>query len=66
MGNCIGFMGFWDYAVNAYSGMRVFLPLDIKLELGPPLYTIGGFIVYTLGGGAGTSGEIIIGPEGDM
>ena len=46
--------------------MGVFLPLDFKLELGPPVSNIGGCAVCTFGGGTGTSGGIMLGPEGDM
>ena len=59
-------MVFWTCAVNAKSGMGFFLPLDLKLELGPSVYTLGGCAVCTLGGGTGTSGGIMLGPEGDM
>ena len=46
--------------------MGVFLPLGLKLELGPLLSNLGGCAVCTLGDGTGTSGEIMLGTEGDM
>ena len=46
--------------------MGFFLPLDVKLEIGPPLSNLGGWAICTLGGGTGTSGGIMIGPEGGM
>ena len=57
---------FWNCAVKAKSGMGVFLLLDIKLEPGPSVSTLGGCAVCTLGGGTGTSGGIMLGPEGHM
>ena len=56
----------WNCAVNANLGMVFFLPLDLKLELGPSVSTIGDCAVWTLGGGTGNSGRIICGTEGDM
>ena len=44
--------------------MGVFLHLDLRLELGPSVSTLGVCAVCTLGGGTGTSGGIMIGPEG--
>ena len=55
---------FWNCGVNAKIGMGAFLPLDINLELGPSVSTLGGCAVYTLGGGTGTSGGVMLGPEG--
>ena len=52
---------FWNCAVNAKFGMGVFFPLDIKLELGPSVSTLGGCVVSTPGGGTGTSGRIMFG-----
>ena len=66
MGNCIGFMFFWNCAVNVKSGMGVFLLLDLRLELGPSVSTLRGCAVCNLGGGTETSGGIILGPEGEM
>ena len=57
---------FWNCAVNAYFGKGFFLPLHLKLELGPPLFTLGGCAVCTLGGGTGNSAGILLGPEVDM
>ena len=66
MGNCIGFMKFLELCCQCKVWNRIFLPLDIKLELGPSMSTLGGYTVCTLGGGTGISGRIIFGPEGDM
>ena len=66
IGNCIGFMSFWNWAVKAKSGIGVFLPLDLNLELGPSVFTLGGCAFCTLGGGTGTLGGIMLGPERDM
>ena len=44
--------------------MGVLLPLDIKLELGLSVSTLGGCAVCTLGVGTEASGGIMIGPEG--
>ena len=57
---------FWHCAVNAYRGWGFLLPLDLKLELGLPLSTLGGCAVFTLGDGIGTSGGIMCGPDGDL
>ena len=62
----IGFMSFLEFFCQSKSGMGVFLPLDLKLELGPPLSTLGGCAVFNLGGGIGNSGVIMLGPEVDM
>ena len=58
--------GVWPCAVNAYHGLWFLLPLDLKLELGPPISTLGGCTVFTLGDGIGTSGGIMCGPDGDL
>ena len=55
---------FWHCAVNAYCGQGFFLPLDLKLELCPPLSTLGCCAVFTLGGGIWTSGGKLLGPDG--
>ena len=57
---------FWNCAVNKKIGMGVFLPLDLKLELGPSVSTLGGYAVCTIAGGIGTSGGIMLRPEGAM
>ena len=57
---------FWNCAVNEKCGMGVFLLLDLKLELGTSVSTLGGCAVCNLGGGTETSGRIMFGPEGDM
>ena len=57
---------FWHCAVNAYRGRGFLLTLDIKLELGPPLSTLGDCAVFTLGSGIWNSGGIIFGSDGDM
>ena len=46
--------------------MGFLLPLDIRLELGPTLSTLGGCEVCTLGGGTGTSGGVMLGIDGYM
>ena len=51
---------------NANFGKRLFLRLDLKLELLHPVSTLGVCAVRTLGGGTGTSGGVICGPEGDI
>ena len=66
MVNALASWVFWNCAVNEKSGMEVFLPLDIKLELGPSVSTIGGCAVYTLAGETGMSVGIFIGPEGGI
>ena len=58
--------GVWPCYVNAYCGLGFLLPLDLKLELGPPMSTLGGCSVFTLGDGLGNSGEIVCGPDGDL
>ena len=58
--------GVWPYAVNEYRGWKFLFLIDLKLELGPPLYTLGGCAVFTLGDGLGTSGVIVCGPDGDL
>ena len=45
--------GVWPCAVNAYRGWTILFPLDLKLELGPPMSTLGGYEVFTLGDGIG-------------
>ena len=57
-------LGFGNCAVNAYRGQGVLLPLDLKLEMGPPVYTLGGCALFTLGDGIRTSGGIICVPDG--
>ena len=57
---------FWNCDINAKLGIRFFLPLDLKLELGPFISTPGGCSGCTLGGGTGNSGVIMCGLEGDM
>ena len=64
--NGFSLQGVWHCAVNAYRGLGFLLPLDVKLELGPPISTLGGCAVFTLGDGIGTSGVIMCGPDGDM
>ena len=58
--------GVWPYAVNAYRGLIMLFPLDLKLELGPPISTLVGCAVFNLGDGIGTSGGIVCGPDGDL
>ena len=57
---------FWNCAVNEKLGIWFFLPLDLKLELGPSMSTLGGCACCSLGGGTGNSGRIMCGPEGKM
>ena len=57
---------FWNFSVNAKSGLGVLLHLDINLELGPSVSTLGGCAFCTLGGGIRTSGGIMLVPEGEM
>ena len=66
MGKCIGFMGFLDLCCQYKNWNGIFLALDIKLELGPSVSTLGGYAVWNLGGGIGTSGWIMLRHEGDM
>ena len=53
-------------AANANFGTVFFLKLDIKLELGPPVSTLGGCTGLTLGVVTGTYGIIMCGTEGGM
>ena len=64
--NALASLTFWDCDVNVKLGMGFLLPLDIKLELGLSVSTLGGCSVCTLVGGTGTSAGIMIGPEGYM
>ena len=57
---------FLNYSVNENCGEGFLLPLDLNLELGTSVYTLGGCTFCTLGGGKGTSGRIMFGPIGDM
>ena len=57
---------FCNFSVNTKCAMGFFLPLDLSLELVPSVSTLGGCTVCTLGGGTGTSGRIIFGPEGEI
>ena len=57
---------FWNFSVNAYCGRGFLLHLDLKLELGPSLYVLGGCAVFTLVDGIGTSGLIMCGTYGEM
>ena len=57
---------FWNCAVNTKCGMGFFLNLDLKLELGTSVSTLGGCAVCNLSGGTGTSGRIMFEPEGDL
>ena len=57
---------FWNFSTNAKLGIGFFLPLDIKLELGPSVSNLGGCSGCTLFGGTGTSGIMVCGPEGVM
>ena len=56
----------WNCADNAKLGTVFLFPLDLKLELVPPVFTLGGCAGRTIGGGTGKSGRIVCGPEGDM
>ena len=58
--------GFWYFAVNAYRGRGCLLPLDLKLELGPPVSNLGGCAVFTLGDVIVTSEGVMCGPKGDL
>ena len=53
-------------ADNAKFGTGFFLHLGLKLELGPTVFILGGFIGRTLGGDTGTSGIMMCGTEGGM
>ena len=53
-------------AANANFGTGFFWQLDIKLELGPPVSTLGGCSGHTCVGGTGTSRIMMCVPEGDM
>ena len=67
MGNCIGFISFFGIVLSMQKVEKgVFLPINIKLELGPTMSTLGGCAVCTLGGGTRTSGRIMLGPDEDM
>ena len=57
---------FWHCDVNVYRGRGFLLPLDLKLKLVPPLSTLVGCAVFTLGDGIRTSGRIMCGPDGDL
>ena len=57
---------FRNCAANAKFGTDFFLQLNIKLETGPPVSTLGGCAGRTLGGDTGMSGIMMCGPEGDM
>ena len=58
--------GVWPCAVNSYRGWIFIFLIDLKLEMGPPMSTLGGCAVFTLGDGIGTSGGIVCGPDGDL
>ena len=58
--------GVWPCAVNSYRGWTSLFLLDLKLELRPPMSTLGGCAVFTLGEELGTSGGIVCGPDGDL
>ena len=64
--NEFALQGVWLCAVNAYYGLIFLFPLDLKLELGPPMSSLGGCAVFTLGDGIVTSGGIVCGPDGDL
>ena len=53
-------------AANAKFGTVFFLQLNIKLELGPHVSTLGCCSGRTFCSGTGTSGRIVYGPEGYM
>ena len=58
--------GVWPWAGNAYRGWIFLFLLGLKLELGPPMSTLGGCAVFTFGDGIWTSGGIVCGPDGDL
>ena len=57
---------FWNCDANSKLGTGYLLPLYLKLELGPPVSTLGGCAGHTLGGCTGNSGRMMCGTEGDM
>ena len=49
------------------NGAWIFLfIIDLKLELGLPMSTLGGCAVLTLGDGLGTQGGIVCGLDGEL
>ena len=66
MGNCIGFSNFLEFFFQYKVGNRIFVPLDIKLELRPYMSTLRGCAGCTLGDGTGTYGIIMYEPEGGI
>ena len=57
---------FWNCVVNANWGIGFLLSLDIRLELDPSLYNLGGCLGCTLGGKTGAYGRIFCGTDGYM
>ena len=66
MGKCVGLSNLKELCCQCKVVNGIFLPLDLKLELGPSMSTLGGCAGYTLGGGTGKSGIMMCEPEGDM
>ena len=62
LGNSIYLMGDYIGAINEKWVLGSFLPLDIKLELGPSVSTLGGCVGCIVGGGTWTSWRIMCGP----
>ena len=60
------YLTFRHCSANAKFGTGFLLQLDLKLELGPPVSTLGGCAGRTLGVGTGSYGIMMCGPEGDM
>ena len=55
-----------NFSANQNFGTGFFLQLDLKLELVPPVSTLGGFSGRTLGGGTGNYRIMVCVPEGVM
>ena len=66
MGNYVCSYHLQEFFFQCKFWYRIFLQLDLNLELVPPVSTLGGCSVFTLGDGIGKSGRIICGPEGDI
>ena len=66
MGNCVGLSNLKVLFCQWKVWDRIFLQLDLKLELGPPVSTLGGCAGLTLGDDTGKSRRMMSGPEWDM
>ena len=63
MGNCVGFYNLQELFYQCKVWDRIFLQLDLKLELDHPVSTLGGCAGHTLGGGIDMYGRIMYGSE---